>query len=122
MRFLADVGVSPSIVAHLRAAGHDVESLVETGRHRLTDREIYAIAATDRRTIMTFDLDFAALAAAARSDIASVVIFRLDNPRNEAVMARIDDALGSAIAALEQGAIVVFEPARVRIRRLPFQP
>jgi predicted nuclease of predicted toxin-antitoxin system len=122
MRFLADVGVSPSIVAHLRSIGHDVESLVESGRHRLTDREIYAIAAADRRTIVTFDLDFAALAAAARGDIASVLIFRLDNPRNAAVVARIDDALGGAIAALEQGAVVVFEPARLRVRRLPLIP
>jgi hypothetical protein len=49
MRFLADVGVSPSIVAHLRSIGHDVESLVESSRHRLTDVEIYAIAAAQRR-------------------------------------------------------------------------
>jgi predicted nuclease of predicted toxin-antitoxin system len=40
MRFLADMGIAPRIVAWLRQQGHEAHHLLEQGLHRLPDLEI----------------------------------------------------------------------------------
>jgi hypothetical protein len=49
----------------------------------------------------------------------SVILFRLRNTRTQHVIDRLKNVLIDAGHALEQGAIVVVEEARHRIRRLP---
>jgi predicted nuclease of predicted toxin-antitoxin system len=61
VRFLADMGVSYSVVLHLRSAGHDVVHLREIGMQRMRDEQIFARARNEARVILTFDLDFAVL-------------------------------------------------------------
>ena len=67
MRFLLDVGVAPSIGARLRNVGHDVVHLSEQGLERLPDDQIFAKAAAEARIVITFDLDFAEIIAAAQA-------------------------------------------------------
>lgn len=57
MRFLADMGVSYSVVLHLRLKGHDVVHLRDIGMQRMPDEEIFAQAIDEGRVILTFDLD-----------------------------------------------------------------
>lgn len=121
MRFLADVGVSPVIVRWLREQGHDVLSLLETSQHRLPDETIHAMAIRDSRIIVTFDLDFADLASAAHEGLASVVLFRLNNPRSAVALRRLSETLPAIADRLLAGAVAVIEPARVGIRSLPLR-
>ena len=65
MRFLADMGVSITTVRALRAAAHDAVHLREEGLIRLPDPEIVAKAAQVGRIVLTFDLDFGDILAAA---------------------------------------------------------
>ena len=122
MRFLADMGVSGRVAEHLRAAGHDVVHLRDVGLHRLPDVDIFARAAVEQRTVLTFDLDFGELASRCTGPWASVVVFRLANTTSPHVCARIDVALVAASEALERGAVVVVEEARCRVRALPIRP
>jgi predicted nuclease of predicted toxin-antitoxin system len=73
------MGVSITTVESLRAADHDVVHLRDEGLIRLPDPEIVAKATREGRVVLTFDLDFGDILAAARSENPSVVIFRLRN-------------------------------------------
>src|SRR5712664_50105 len=63
VRSLADMGVSYTVVDHLRTSGHDALHLRDIGMQRMPDDEVLAMATQDKRVILTFDLDFARLAA-----------------------------------------------------------
>lgn len=119
MRFLADMGVALRVVRHLRAAGHDALHLAEQGLQRLPDRDIFAKARIEDRIVLTFDLDFAEIAAAAGTALPSVLIFRLGNAGADSVIERLTTAINSAGAMLLSGAIVAVEDRRIRVRSLP---
>jgi predicted nuclease of predicted toxin-antitoxin system len=63
MRFLADMGVSQQVVQWLRKNGHDVTHLRDEGLQNLPDSNIFDKAHSERRVILTFDLDFGEIAA-----------------------------------------------------------
>lgn len=119
MRFLGDMGISQRVIEWLRQQGHDVSHLREQGLHRLPDGEIFSKAASEERTIITFDLDFGEIAAQCEKCTVSVVIFRLRNTRTSNVISRLKAVLKSAPLALENGAIVIVEETRFRIRNYP---
>jgi len=119
MRFLADMGISPTVVRSLRADGYDVAYLPELGLQRLTDKEIFSLAAAENRVVMTVDLEFGEIVAASAGSVVSVVLLRLRNMRAPMVMQRLTAVLPDVTAALTSGAVVVVEDARHRVRKLP---
>ena len=118
MRFLADMGISQRIVERLRAAGHDATHLRDQGLHRLPNGRIFEKASAEERVVLAFDLDFGQIAVQCSASRTSVILFRLVDTTNEHVFSRLQVALASAGEALEGGAIVVVEEARIRIRPL----
>lgn len=121
MRFLADMGVSVTTVQALRAAGHETMHLREEGLIRLPDAEIAAKALRERRIVLTFDLDFGNILAAARGAAPSVIIFRLRNQTPAAVNPRLLRVIANCAADLSSGAIIIVEDDRYRVRRLPIR-
>jgi predicted nuclease of predicted toxin-antitoxin system len=119
MRFLADMGVSQRVVQWLRTKGHDAVHLRDEGLQRLPNGEIFQKAGREQRIVLTFDLDFGEILAASGAQIVSVVLFRLRNTRADFVIQRLDDVLNESSADLSQGAIVVVEDGRHRVRKLP---
>ena len=122
MRFLADMGVSLTSVEALRAADHDVVHLRDEGLIRLADSEVAAKAVAERRIVLTFDLDFGEILAAAHSEAPSVVIFRLRNQTPDAVNPRLFWVINACAGELATGAIVIVEENGFRLRRLPIHP
>lgn len=119
MRFLADMGVSQRVVEWLRTGGHDAVHLRDEGLQTLPNGEIFQKAAREQRVVLTFDLDFGEILAGSGGQIVSVVLFRLRNARADFVIQRLDDVLRQSSVDLSQGAIVVVEDGRHRIRKLP---
>ncbi len=119
MRFLADMGVSQQVVEWLRNAGHDAVHLRDEGLQRLPNGEIFQKAGREQRIVLTFDLDFGEIMAASAGQVISVILFRLRNTRADFVIQRLDDVLTHSSADLSQGAIVVVEDGRHRVRKLP---
>jgi len=107
------------IVEWLRQQAHDVKHLRDEGLHRSPNGEIFAKAVTEDRVVLTFDLDFGEIAALTRGRKASVVLFRLHNTRTSHVIARLAAVLADCTAALQEGAVVVVEESRRRVRFLP---
>ena len=119
MRFLADMGVDIRVVQWLRQNGHDAKHLRDEGLHRIPNGEIFVKAISENRVIVTFDLDFGEIVAFSQGQKASVILFRLHNTRTSHLIKRLTTVLTDATEALEQGAVVVVEESRHRIRYLP---
>lgn len=119
MRFLADMGVAKRIVEWLKAEGHDAVHLHEENLHRLPDDAIFEKAYLEKRVLLTFDLDFGEIVACSGGHLVSVILFRLHNTRTPHVLDRLKKVLNESKMVLEQGAIIVVEDTRHRIRRLP---
>jgi predicted nuclease of predicted toxin-antitoxin system len=119
MRFLADMGVDIRVVQWLRQNGHDAKHLRDEGLHRIPNGEIFVKAISENRVIVTFDLDFGEIVALSQGGKASVILLRLHNTRTPHLIQRLATVLADATEALEQGAVVVVEESRHRIRYLP---
>jgi predicted nuclease of predicted toxin-antitoxin system len=87
--------------------------------HTLPNGEIFQKAAREQRIVLTLDLDFGEILAACSGQVVSVVLFRLRNIRADFVIQRLADVLAQSSAELAQGAIVVVEDGRYRVRKLP---
>lgn len=119
MRFLVDMGLAVRVAEWLRDEGHDASHLEEAGLQRLSDHDIFALAARERRIVITTDLDFGEILARSRQASTSAIVFRLAWPRTVWVIERLARVLGAAGPALHQGAIILVEETRYRVRRLP---
>jgi predicted nuclease of predicted toxin-antitoxin system len=118
LRFLADMGVATRVTEWLRRAGHDVRHLRDEGLYRLPDGDVFRKAAAEQRVILTFDMDFGELFALSGERQASVILFRLHNTRSDHLVERLSVVLRESSRALEQGAIIVVEESRHRVRRM----
>ena len=107
------------VVDWLRDQSHDALHLREQGLQRLPDNQIFRKAVAENRPVLTFDLDFGEIVAFSGRQKVSVVLFRLRNTRTFHIIERLRVALEQSGSALQQGAVVVVEESRVRVRRLP---
>jgi len=114
------MGVAGRVVTWLRNEGHDAVHLRDEDLQRLPDNEIFQKAANEQRIVLTFDLDFGEILSLSGSKTTSVVLFRLHNTTTPHVIERLSQVLMNSGQALEEGAIVVVEDLRHRVRRLPF--
>lgn len=111
--------LSHRTVSHLAALGYDIFRISERGMSRAKDSEIVTLAIIENRSIITMDLDFAAIIAKSGEQFPSAIIFRLDDETPENINHLLDRILPSISSELEIGAIVIIEQDRIRIRRLP---
>jgi predicted nuclease of predicted toxin-antitoxin system len=113
------MGVSRRVVEWLRSNGHDAVHLRDEGLQKLPDSEIFQKALREKRIVVTFDLDFGEILAACGGQIVSVILFRVRNTRPDFVIQRLDVVLAQSSSELGQGAIIVVEDGRHRVRKLP---
>jgi predicted nuclease of predicted toxin-antitoxin system len=119
MKFLADMGISPRVVAVLRERGHEAVHLQEQGLGKMPDRDILSKARAEGRVLLTHDLDFGELLAASGGTLPSVIIFRLKDMRADNVNFHLFSILKEQSEMLEKGAVCSVNERRVRIRALP---
>jgi predicted nuclease of predicted toxin-antitoxin system len=115
------MGVAVRVADWLRAQGHDAVHLREENLQRLPDAEVFKKAQSEGRILLAFDLDFGEIVALSGQRSFGLVIFRLKDTTTAHVIERLRDVLEQSATDLEQGAIVVVEEARHRVRRLPIR-
>ena len=120
MKFLIDNALSPALAVLLQQAGHDAIHVRSIGLQHADDEVIFDRAAVERRILVSADADFGTLLAVRSSRQPSVLQFRGEGSRKPDALARTLLAnLSQLVDSLENGCIVTFEPARVRVRFLP---
>ncbi len=104
----------------LRGAGHDAVHVRDLGLAKAADMDVFELAAAQERVLLSADTDFGTILAL-RGDVRpSVLIFRRMPDRSpSALLALLLANLSDVAFSLETGAVVVIEPERVRVRRLP---
>ncbi|MCY2927167.1 MAG: DUF5615 family PIN-like protein [Planctomycetota bacterium] len=119
MRFLADMGISGAGVEALIADGHGATQLRQEGLQQAADEIVLAKAVSERRVLLTHDLDMARLVALARAKTPSLVTFRLSNMRPDSVIPRLKEAIRVFRDDMVAGAAVTVDDRSIRCHRLP---
>jgi predicted nuclease of predicted toxin-antitoxin system len=119
LRLLVDMALSWRVADALRGMGHDAQHVSERGLHRAPDTILFQLAHGEQRIVLTADLGFSAIAMRSRDTPTSVIVLRLANLRASVVVERLRPVLPACAESLRQGAVVVVEEHRVRIRALP---
>jgi predicted nuclease of predicted toxin-antitoxin system len=121
LKFLVDSAVSPLLAAELRRIGHDAVHTVERGLVSSADEIVLLNAFQEGRIVVTSDTDFGELLAQSGASRPSVILFRRSSGKPAAEFELLAIALKNSevLEALLLGAVIVLDPRRVRIRRLP---
>lgn len=86
IRLVLDANLSPETAEYLRSLGFlDTVSLIEERLWDLEDDEVVSFAIRERRTIITFDLDFAEAYYFSSPKRFSAIVLRLFDQRIERV-------------------------------------
>jgi predicted nuclease of predicted toxin-antitoxin system len=101
------------------ARGHDAAHARDLGLARTPNEDIFRWAVGQGRIVLTFDLDFGEIAALYPGPRTGVVVFRLHNTRTHHVIDRLAAALARFSPDLQDGAVVLIEESRLRVRRFP---
>lgn len=91
MRFLADVNIPQSAIAHLTKLGHDVLDLKRVNKSS-SDTIVIKLAREEKRIILTLDKDFIVLTQFPMYQIATIVI-RLKKQTPQSILKYIDELL-----------------------------
>jgi predicted nuclease of predicted toxin-antitoxin system len=120
MKFLIDNALSPQIAIGLVDSGYDAIHVRDLNMGTSPDIDIFNIAISQQRTIISADTDFGTLLALRAERFPSVILFRRGISHIPQVQLSILLLNLPNIAELiEQGSIIIFDKNRIRTRTLP---
>ena len=119
MKLLLDMGLAQRTSEFLRSHGFDAIHLRDQQLERLPDEQIVQKAVTEKRIILTHDLDFSRIVALSHDRYPSVITFRLADMRAPTVNRYLQDILGRFSEELTAGALISVTEQAIRVRQLP---
>ena len=122
MRFLIDNALSPSMADGLNKVGYDAIHVRNIGMSKASDLDILNYALKEDRIVVSADTDFGTLLALRDASKPSFILFRRTDKRPTALLMQLIANLEQIAEALSEGAVIVIEDKRIRIRQLPIMP
>ncbi len=121
MKILIDMNLSPDWVAVF--AAQEIESVhwSTVGDPRAEDEKLMEYARANNYVVFTHDLDFGTMLALTQAESPSVVQVRAQNILPSHLAKMVVSVLQTNEASLEQGALIVVDEGRARVRILPLQ-
>jgi len=119
VRLLVDMNLSPEWIAELSRHGYSAVHWSTVGAPRTADPTIMAWARDNGYVVFTHDLDFGAILALTHADGPSVLQVRGQDVLPEHMGSLVIAALRKHESALADGAIVVVDERKSRVRVLP---
>ena len=117
VRFKLDENLDARLVSVLTERGHEADSVREEGLAGRSDKDLFGICASERRALITPDLDFADPIRFPPAESAGIIVLR---PRRS-TLSLIRETLVAMLPMLERerldGVLWIVEPGRVRINR-----
>jgi len=111
--------LSPAWVEYLAGQGIHAQHWSRIGDPKAPDRAIMEFARENDLVLFTHDLDFGNILAATRAKGPSVIQVRTEDPVPEVIGVLVASALVEHATHLLDGALITFEPDRMRVRILP---
>ena len=119
MKLLIDMNLSPQFTDMLASKGVNSVHWSNVGLLDAQDTEIVAYAEKHDYFILTCDLDFSAILSATQGRKPSVIQLRMQCLDIEKVATIIADAVIQNKRYLDEGAILVINSQKARVRLLP---
>ena len=116
LRILTDENISPKVVTFLRKHGTNVLDTKEQGWFGKSDDELLEIAYQDNRWMFTHDTDFGTLAIHEGKRYVGIIFIRVRNMSSQNIIS-VCHQLFEHDTDFSQGALVVVEETRIRIRQ-----
>ena len=121
MKLVLDMNLSPEWCDVLTKAGWPTIHWSAVGSRTALDAAIMEWAGPKGHVVVTADLDFGEVLALTGANGPSVVLLRLPDVRPAASADVVVSALQQCTAALDQGALLVVDGRRARVRVLPLR-
>lgn len=122
MKILIDMNLSPEWIVTLNGAGHQAVHWSQTGDPKAEDAAIMEWARENEHVILTHDIDFSTLLALTYAIGPSVLLVRTQDVLPASIGEMICEALARHQGEIAQGALVVLDAVKSRVRLLPIKP
>jgi len=117
-RFLIDEDLPPILSVLLRQKGHETAHVIDLGLRGLPDSAVYKLAQERRATLLSRDLGFANKLQYPPGSHHGIVVVRFPTEmRRQALITELMTRLAAVRDDEFEGALIVVEPGRIRIRR-----
>lgn len=121
MKILVDMNLSPDWTKVLTEAGWETVHWSAIGNFRATDAEIMAWAKKNGQVVFTHDLDFGTALALTQAEGPSIIQIRTQDVAPAIIGKLVVNSLRQFQPELENGALIVLDEVRSRVRVLPLK-
>ena len=116
MRFKLDENLPAEMADLFQRTGHDAVTVLEEQLGGISDSDLAAVCAQERRAIVTLDMDFSDIRTYRPSAYSGIVVFRLANQARDHILeigARFLQRLSNTSL---DGQLWIVEESRIRVR------
>jgi predicted nuclease of predicted toxin-antitoxin system len=117
MRFKIDENLPDALVALLAGQGHDACTARQQTLNGRPDADLAAACRSERRTIVTLDLDFSDIMAFPPEEYSGIIVLRLRSQSRPHVVAVFESVLPLLATEPLDGHLWIVEEHRVRVWR-----
>ena len=121
MKILLDMNISPMWAEVLKELGWEALHWSDVGAYSASDIAILGYAKQHGFVVLTHDLDFSAILAVTGAHAPSVIQLRTQDLVSERFRDTLVAALRQFQSELENGALIVVDEIRSRVRVLPLK-